>query len=83
MNRDQLLPTWLCALMVYLTIAALIIWVFSLENMELWGIAVSTPIVVLTIFLTKSVLSDLSKENVEKIFLYYWWKKLFRNDYES
>lgn len=83
MNKDQLLPTWLCALMVYLTIAILIIWVFSLENMELWGIAVSTPIVVLIIFLTKSVLSDLSKENVEKIFLYYWWKKLFRNDYES
>ena len=83
MNKDQLLPTWLCALMVYLTIAFLIIWVFSLENMELWGIAVSTPIVVLIIFLTKSVLSDLSKENVEKIFLYYWWKKLFRNNYES
>ena len=83
MNKDQLLPTWLCALMVYLTIAILIIWVFSLENMELWGIAVSTPIVVLIIFSTKSVLSDLSKENVEKIFLYYWWKKLFRNDYES
>lgn len=83
MNKDQLLPTWLCALMVYLTIAILIIWVFSLENMELWGIAVSTPIVVLIIFLTKSVLSDLSKENVEKIFLYYWWKKLFRNNYES
>lgn len=83
MNKDQLLPTWLCALMAYLTIAVFIIWVFSLENMELWGIAVSTPIVVLTIFLTKSVLSDLSKENVEKIFLYHWWKKLFRNDYES
>lgn len=83
MNKDQLLPTWLCALMVYLTIAILIIWVFSLENMELWGIAVSTPIAVLIILLTKSVLSDLSKEDVEKIFLYYWWKKLFRNDYES
>lgn len=72
MNKDQLLPTWLCALMVYLTIAILIIWVFSLENMELWGIAVSTPIVVLIILLTKSVLSDLSKDDVEKIFLYYW-----------
>lgn len=77
MNRDQLLPTWLCALATYLVTALIIFWLFTLPNMDLWGIIVSTSIVLILVILIKSVLSDLPKDDVEKIFLYYWWKKLF------
>lgn len=78
MNRDQLLPTWLCALTTYLVTACVILWLFTLPSMSLWGIIVSTLIVLTLCTLIKSILSDLPKDDVEKIFLYYWWKKLFK-----
>lgn len=81
--KEQLLPTWLCALATYLVTACIILWLFTLPGMDLWGIIVSTLIVLTCLTLIKSVLSDLPRDDIEKIFLYYWWKKLFRNDYES
>ena len=83
MNKDPLLPIWLCAFITYLVIACVILWLFTLPGMDLWGIIVSTLIVLTLCTLIKSVLSDLPKDDIEKIFLYYWWKKLFRNNYES
>ena len=75
--KEPLIPVWLCALATDLVTACIILWLFTLPSMDLWGIIVSTLIVVTCITLIKSVLSDLPKDDIEKIFLYYWWKKLF------
>lgn len=67
------------AFVVYITAIVFVLWVFALPSFEWPHILLSSAAMFVAILLTRTLMFDTTKEEWEKIFLYYWWKQLFKH----
>lgn len=68
------------ALTVYMTAIVFVLWVFALPSFEWVHILISSVAMFVAVLSVRMLVYETTKEEWEKIFLYYWWKQLFKHE---
>lgn len=68
------------AFLVYITAIVFVLWVFALPSFEWAHILLSSVAMFVAVLLVRMSVYETTKEEWEKIFLYYWWKQLFKHE---